>query len=128
MIPHGSSFAPHPLALLAAALAAGILTAHFFSIPAAVLLCCAAGAALLVVWSLHKRNTALATLFIVITTLLGGAVLETIARRSAPADQLKRLLDDGVIAAGDTVELTGVMERPPEFAPESFYLTLRLEK
>jgi competence protein ComEC len=127
MFPHNGSFAPHPLALLGGALVAGILAAHFLSIPLALLLGCAVVVTLLVVWSLHKLKPASATLFIILATLFAGAALETIERRVAP-DEIKHLLNEGVIASGDPVELTGVLERPPEIAPESFYLTLRVEK
>jgi len=53
MVPHNPSFAPHPLALLAAALAFGILVAHFLSLPLFVLLGCSAGSSLLVIWTVH---------------------------------------------------------------------------
>jgi competence protein ComEC len=127
MVPHNPSFAPHPLALLAAALAVGILIAHFLSIPLPVLVVSAAGASLLVIWTVHEGRTAAASVFIILTTLLAGATLEMIERRAAPHG-IKRLLDEGVIASGDPVELTGVLERPPETAPESFYLILRVER
>ncbi len=127
MVPHNPSFAPHPLALLAAALAFGILVAHFLSLPLAMLLGSSAGASLLVIWTVHEGRMATASVFVILATLLAGATLETIERRAAP-DVIKRLLDEGVIASGDPVELTGVLERPPETAPESFYLTLRVER
>jgi competence protein ComEC len=127
MVPHNPSFAPHPLALLGAALAVGILGAHFLSLPLVVLLGCAAGSSLLVIWTVHEGRTAAASVFVILATLIAGATLETIERLAAP-DGIKRLLDEGVIATGDPVELTGVLERPPETAPESFYLTLRVER
>jgi competence protein ComEC len=127
MVPHNQSFAPHPLALLAAALVVGILVAHFLSLPLVVLLVCTAGASLLVIWTVRINRMAAASTCLILATLLAGATLETIERRPAP-DGIKRLLDEGVIASGDPVELTGVLERPPETAPESFYLTLRVER
>ena len=127
MVPHNPSFAPHPLALLAAALAAGILVAHFLSLPLVVLLGCSAGSSLLVIWTVHEGRTAAASVFVILATLIAGATLETIESRAAP-DGIRRLLDEGVIASGDPVELTGALQRPPETAPESFYLTLRVER
>ena len=126
--PRASSFAPHPLALLAAALAVGILLTHFFAIPLAVLFICAAMAAVLAVWTVAKRRIASAALLVMLLTLVAGATLETIEKQSTRADRVRRLMDSGLIVAGDPVEITGVLERPPEFAPESFYLTLRVEK
>lgn len=38
------------------------------------------------------------------------------------------MLDTGELASGEPVELTGVLERQPEFAPASFYLTLQAEQ
>jgi competence protein ComEC len=127
MVPHNSSFAPHPLALLAAALAVGILVAHFLSLPLVVLLSCTAGASLLVIWAVRSNRMAAASIWLILATLLAGATLEMIERRAAP-DGIKRLLDEAIIASGDPVELTGVLERPPETAPDSFYLTLSVEK
>jgi competence protein ComEC len=125
---HEYSFVPYPLALLAAAFSAGILIAHFFPIPLAVLLCFAAGASVLSLCLLHKRNAAWATLPIILATLLAGAALDTIEKRSAPESQIKRLFESGLIAAGDPVELTGVLKQPPEYTPDGFYLTIRAEK
>jgi hypothetical protein len=127
MVPHNPSFAPHPLALLAAALAVGILVAHSLSLPLVVLLECSAGASLLVIFTVRNNRTAVASICLILATLLAGATLETIERRAAP-DGIKRLLDEGVIPSGDPVELTGALERAPETAPESFYLTLRVER
>jgi competence protein ComEC len=126
--PHGYSFVPHPLALLAAALITGLLSAHFISIPLMPLLGCAGGVSGLSLWAVRKGNAALASSFIMLATLLAGSMLETIAQRNPPANQLRSLLEAGIIAVGDPVELTGVLERSPESAPESLYLTLRVEK
>ncbi len=37
------------------------------------------------------------------------------------------LLDKGIVRAGQPLELTGVLARQPEAAPEGFYLTLRVD-
>ena len=126
--PRASSFSPHPLALLAAALAVGILITHFLAIPLGFLLTCATISTVLAVWMVAKQHMAPAALLVLLATLIAGATLETIEKRSTRADRIKRLLESGIVAAGDPVELTGVLERPPEVAPESFYLTLRVEK
>ncbi len=49
-------------------------------------------------------------------------------KRSVRSDRLKALIDHGTIEAGEPVELTGVLMRDPESAPNGFYLTLRAEQ
>ncbi len=44
------------------------------------------------------------------------------------AGRVQRLYDDGTIKSGEPVEVTGVLERAPEAAPDGFYLTLDVEK
>src|SRR6267143_6032925 len=99
-------FAPHPLSLLFAALATGILIEHFYVIHLALLLSFAAVASVLSLWLLHKRNTTWPSLFIILTTVFAGATLEAIEKRRAPENQIKRLFENNVISTGDPVELT----------------------
>lgn len=121
-------FAPHPLALLFAALAAGISGAHFLAIQLPALLMLATGAALLSLCLLLRRSATWLTVSIVLATLAAGATLAAIEQRVPPANQIKRLVEEGVIPAGEPVELIGVLDRPLEYTPDSFYLTLRVEK
>jgi competence protein ComEC len=123
-----SSFASHPLALLAAALAVGILITHFFAIPFAPLLICAAIESVLAVWAVATRRMAVATVAVILATLVAGTALGMVERRGPRQNGIKGLIEFGTIAAAEPVELTGVLERQPENAPESFYLTLRVEK
>jgi predicted membrane metal-binding protein len=125
---HESSFAPHPLAVLVAALATGILIEHFYVIHLALLLSFAAVASALALWLLRKRKTAWPLFFIILATVFAGATLEVIEKRKPPENQIKSLFERNVISAGDSVELTGVLEQPPENTPDSFYLTIRVEK
>src|SRR6185436_2189216 len=48
--------------------------------------------------------------------------------KKIPANQLRRLVDEGSVAVGEPVEITGVLEREPEIAPDRFYLQLRVEE
>jgi competence protein ComEC len=57
-----------------------------------------------------------------------GATLAIVEHRGVAANRVQRFFDDGVIASGDPVEVTGVMTGAPEPAPESFYLILRVER
>jgi competence protein ComEC len=43
-------------------------------------------------------------------------------------DRIQHFYDEGLVASGDPVELTGVLDYAPEPAPDGFYLTLRVEK
>src|SRR6266516_1872974 len=122
-------FAPHPLALLAAAFACGILVAHFLSLPfrsaVIVFLLGCVGAALLAGLVAPKKRFAGSGL-IILSFFCAGAVLAMIGSRRA-ATNIAEFYDKGWIASGDPVEVSGVVEREPEMAPESLYLTLRAE-
>ncbi|HYN25126.1 MAG TPA: ComEC/Rec2 family competence protein, partial [Pyrinomonadaceae bacterium] len=126
--PHQQPFIAHPLAQLAGAFAAGILGAQFFSVPVLLLLLVCLMASLLATTCLFKRKPRAATAFVTFAFLLAGTSLASMEKRDISSDRLKALIDQGTIAAGEPVELTGVLERYPESAPGSFYLTLRAEQ
>jgi competence protein ComEC len=126
--PHQQPFVAHPLAQLAGAFAAGILGAQFFSEPVFLSLLVCLLASLLALTCLFKRKPVAATAFITIAFLLAGTCVASMEKRSVSQDRLKVLIDHGTIAAGEPVELTGVLERYPESAPGGFYLTLRAEQ
>lgn len=127
-----ASFAPNPLALLAAALACGILVAHLLQLPfkagVIISLICGALSTAMAAWFVFKQRARLAAGFAVIGFFCAGVALILIHANSAPSDRLARFYDQGLIASGDPVEITGALERAPEPAPESFYLTLRVQK
>ena len=129
-VPQQALFAPHPLALLAAAFACGILAAHFLSPPfrSAVIVCflSCVGAAVLAGLLATKRRLA-ASWLIVLSFFCAGVVVAMISTRRA-ATNIVEFYDKGWIAAGEPVEISGVLDREPEAAPESFYLTLRAER
>jgi competence protein ComEC len=124
--PH--SFVLHPLALLAVALTIGIVCAHFFAIPLWVLLASGATTFLVGLLAIKKKRLVLASIVVTLAIVIAGAALETVRKRHTSVDQIKYLLDSGVIVLGDPVEITGVVNRPPEMAPDGFYLTLRVEQ
>ncbi len=126
--PHQKPFVAHPLAQLAAAFAAGILGAQYFSAPIVPLLLVGLLASLLALTCLFERKSGAATLFVTVAFLLAGTSLAAFEKRSVNPNRLKALIDQGTIAAGEPVELTGVLERYPESAPGAFYLTLRGEQ
>ena len=124
-------FASNPLILLAAALALGILAGHLLAHrwPSLLLGSIAVGLVFTIVsvWSLANRKLAPAMLSIVATFFCAGFVLALVDARPIAPNRIARLQDEGVIAPGDPVELTGVVFGEPEPAPQSFYLTLRVE-
>jgi len=69
-----------------------------------------------------------ATLLVTVATLFLGSSLAAIDKNKVPANQLKHLLAEGTIAVGAPVELTGMLERDPEVAPERLYLFLRVQR
>ena len=134
--PQPGAFAVYPLAQLAAAFALGILGGSYFAVPLSLLI---SSAALLTVFAgfailtsdvekdtSSRRSSA--TILVVLAVLVVGATLESIEKNVVPANQLRSLLDKGAVAVGEPVELTGVLERDPELAPDRLYLQLRLER
>ena len=130
---HGPSLsarplATHPLAQLAVAFAVGVIGARLSGISLAPLVSIAALISVLALAACVTRKLRLATILVILSALLLGASLTSIEKSKVPANQLKRLLDNGTIAVGEPVELTGVLERDPEVAPERLYLLLRVQK
>jgi competence protein ComEC len=132
-------FAARPLVTLATAFVLGILGALCFAVSLSLLIPAAAVATLLAVAALvtSTRNVApentiklrkVATLLVTFAALLLGATLAKIEKEELPATQIKRLINEGTVAVGEPVELTGVLERDPEMAPERLYLQLRVER
>jgi competence protein ComEC len=127
-VPHQHRHVTHPLALFAAACALGILASQLCLIPVLPPVLVGTLASVLAFIALLKQSTIVATILLTLAVLLAGASLASLERQSVLPDRLKRLLVESMIAPGDPVELTGVMDRAPEFAPESFYFTLQVER
>jgi competence protein ComEC len=129
-------FALYPLAQLAAAFALGILGESYFAVSLSLLISRGALVTLLAAIAIlingGRKNAAAgksgATILIMVAVFVVGATLESIAKNDIPANQLRSLLDKGTVAIGEPVELTGVLERDPELAPDRLYLQLRLER
>lgn len=131
------AFAAHPLAQLATAFSLGIVGGLHFVIPLSLLIMIAAAVtllALIVVLTKEragktaqagKRGTV--TILVTLAVFLIGGTLALIEKNKTPANQLRNLLDQKMIAVGEPAELTGVLERDPETAADRLYLQLRLE-
>ncbi|HEV7860302.1 MAG TPA: ComEC/Rec2 family competence protein [Pyrinomonadaceae bacterium] len=124
----GRSFVAHPLAVLAASFAGGILAARFCGVGLVIYLLGGALCSSLAVLFLVRRCLTVATVVVSLAFLCAGGALAMLEQRGAGGNRVGRFYDEGVIAAGDPVEVEGVMMAAPEPAPESFYLTLRVER
>ncbi|MEP6707496.1 MAG: ComEC/Rec2 family competence protein [Pyrinomonadaceae bacterium] len=74
-----------------------------------------------------KKRVAAGPGLIVLSFFCAGIAVATVGSRRAATDSVAEFYEKGWVASGEPVELTGVLEREPEAAPESFYLTLRAE-
>jgi len=134
--PLAQPFAANPLALLAGAFALGILGGLYLAVPISLAVSCAAlSSTLLAVTALLRGKMKLAIAFVILAMLFLGSTLASIEKNNVPANQLKRLLTErtiaageGTIAVGEPVEITGVLERDPEVARDRLYLFLSVQK
>jgi competence protein ComEC len=112
---------------LAIFFAAGILLARFAAPPLFISLSSSALATLLALVAFKRRRGALATSIILLAFATLGAAFAGVEGRGIGQERVRRLYEEGRVASGDPVEITGVVERAPEFAPDGFYLALRVE-
>ena len=122
------SFAAYPLALLAVAFALGIFSARSVSVSLLFLISIAGLPGLVAFAFLLRRKLEVATVFVLLAALCAGAALGSIEKNRVPGNQLSRLLNEGTVGVGQPVEVTGVIERDPEIAPERLYLFLRVQR
>ena len=126
-VSHRPSFNPYPLALVAAAFAAGILCARALAVPLAA--CASVGAvfSLAALADFLRRREGRAAVFLVAAFASAGASLSLAEDAGVGENRLRRLYEEGKIASGDPVELTAALERAPEVAPDGLMLTARAE-
>jgi competence protein ComEC len=115
----------YPLIPLAGAFSCGIVASRFVATGVWIVF---AG-----IWSLaalggfSPRFRKFTCLLLIGAFFFSGATLASLETRNMAVDRLKRLLDDRLISVGEPIEVTGVLEREPEFASDRVYLTLYLE-
>ena len=129
--PVHTPYASHPLALLAACFALGVLFARFINLPLIAPLGASVACAALSVHAVARRGHAAAaavTLFVGLAFVCAGATLELAESRAVAVGRVQRFYDEGLIAPGEPVEVTGVLTSQPETAPDGVYLTLRVER
>ncbi len=125
-------FASSPLAVLAVAMSAGITLAHYFTPRSKSVLIVALvtgiGLTFFSIAFLATNKTTLASGLLIGAFLFAGLVLSLIESRVAAPDRVSRMYDEGLFTYGEPVELTGIVQGQPEPAPDSFYLTLQIER
>ena len=126
-IPHQPLFTQHPLAQLAIAFIAGLLTSNVFPSHLAISVALYALFSVTALLALLRNRTSSAASFLLLAMFFAGAALAALEKVSAPGSQVKRLISDEVIGVNEPVELTGVLSGPPEFARDKVYFPLRVE-
>jgi competence protein ComEC len=124
--------ASSPLLVLAVAMSAGIVTAHYFTLQSksvlALSIAIGVSLTLFCIAVLSKKRLTFASLFLIAAFFCAGHALAMIDTRTIRPNRISKMYDAGLIASGEPVELTGLVQGQPEPAPDSFYLTLRAEK
>ena len=121
-----SSFNPHPLALLGAAFACGVLLARFTQLTIVIFIACGMICSALAVVALARARL-VASAFVCAAFVCVGGGLAVVEREGVPKDRVRRFYEEGRLVSGDVVELTGVVGRAPEVAPDGFYVEVGVE-
>lgn len=125
--PHTQPFFAHPLATLAAAFILGVFGVGVLPLTPLAFVGAGTTASLLSLANVVRSRSGAAAVLLWIAYIFAGATLASIEKQHVGSDSLKLLLDKGIVTSGEPVELTGMLQRQPEAAPASVYLTLRVE-
>ncbi len=116
------AFTLYPLAWLAAAFACGIIASSAFTLsfrwPLFLALSLSVSALILLK---HHRLSAASLL---LAFVAAGAMFYQIESSGVRPDRLKILYDNGTFHSGETVKVSGLVEREPELSPGGFFLWL----
>jgi hypothetical protein len=123
-------FTSSPLLALVVALSTGIALERYLTLQSKSILIFGAvmGVTLFSIVLGSKRRRTLVSLLLLAAFFCAGFVRSSIESRSVRPNRIARMCDDGLIASGEPVELTGIASGQPEPAPDSFYLTLQAER
>jgi len=124
-----SAFSRAPLFILSVASAVGLLCARILTNNArTVFVVCGGLSAILGIFSillLSGRRTTAAAACVVAAFVASGIALRLVDAHTRAQDRLSQFYEQGMIASGDPVELTGTIDGPPERAPDRIFLRLR---
>lgn len=127
-LPHRRNFSDYPLAALAASFAAGVLLSNLTHARLGLCLTLAALSSASAIVSTLKRHAS-ASYFVLAVLVFAGASLASLeARDSRAGSRLRVLYERGLIEPGEPVEVTGVVERAPEYAPDGLLFDVRAER
>lgn len=121
------NFSRHPLALLAALFACGVLLAEYFV--SSIFFWLSASVILFVTSLLLFKQEKLKQVFILIlfSSVALGALCASVETKSKGTHNIKSFYESRLIKSGDPVEITGVLSNEPETAPGLLYLNLKIE-
>jgi competence protein ComEC len=127
-LPHRRNFSDYPLAALAASFASGVLLSNLTHASLGPCLTLAALSSASAIVSTLKRHAS-ASYFVLAALVFAGASLASLEARDSRAEsRLRVLYERGHIAPGEPVEVTGIVERAPEYAPDGLLFDVRAER
>src|SRR6266567_712366 len=100
-LPHQARFTQHPLAQLAIAFIAGILTARWFVPRLALSLSPLALFSVITLLALLRNRLKLAALSLLLAMFLAGTSLAVLEKTGSTAGRVKRLIADGFFSSND---------------------------
>lgn len=127
-----TQFTSAPLIPLTTALCGGIIVQHFSQFNSETILIAFGVVTLAVlmisVAFLTARRLVASTLFLIFAFFGTGVLLGWLSDRPPAANRISRMYDERTFTLDDPVEIVGVVMGEPEPAPQSLYLTLRVER
>lgn len=130
-------FASSPLFNLAGAMSLGILERHYWTPQSKLIFILSSALSVglglfsfslaITKWSSTEKYLTVASAFLIAAFFCAGFTLSLISSRTPAPNRLARMYDEGAIAPGEPVEITGTLQGQPEAAPDSFYLNLQTE-
>lgn len=124
-------FASSPLLVLAVALSGGIALEHYLNLESKSVLIFGLLVGVVTLFSVAlkaRKRLTLVSRPLLVAFFCAGLALSSIESRDVQPNRIAQMYDNGLIASGEPVELTGVVQGQPEPAPDSFYLMLRAER
>jgi competence protein ComEC len=122
-------FAKHPLVAIGLSLATGILI-HITIQNVILAVAFGGAAAFLLVFAIwvHKRVILMATISLLCAFVCTGYVLAFVEQQSVSSHHIGRMIEQGIVALNEPVEVTGHLQGEPESAPDGLYLNLKVEE